>query len=82
MQPREEIFNQFKNILIEKFEIDEALIHPQANLYEDLGLDSIDAVDMMLNIKEITGKKMKPEDFKNTRTIEDVVDAIAALIGD
>ena len=50
-----------------------------ANLYEDLEIDSIDAVDLLVYVKELTGRKIPPEQFKEVRTIEDVVDTILAL---
>ena len=80
MAQQKEIYNRLKNILMEKFEIDEGLIKPDAHLYEDLGLDSIDAVDMILDLKEYTGKKIPPEIFKNTRTVQDVVDSVEDLL--
>ncbi|SVM86426.1 acyl carrier protein (ACP2) [Klebsiella pneumoniae] len=47
-----------------------------SNLYSDLDVDSIDAVDLVVKIKELTGKQVKPEDFKNVRTVLDVVTVI------
>ena len=50
--------------MVEMFEIDEEAITLEARLYEDLDFDSIDAVDMTVRLKEMTGKAVKPEDFK------------------
>ena len=50
-----------------------------ANLYEELEIDSIDAVDLLVQLKEMTGKKIPPEKFKDVRTIQDVLNALAAL---
>ena len=50
-----------------------------AHLYEDLDIDSIDAVDLVVKIREITGKQIQADDFKHVRRISDVVDAIAKL---
>ena len=47
-----------------------------ANLSEDLDIDSIDAVDLMVRLRDITGKRINPEDFKNAHTIQDVVDTV------
>ena len=55
-------------------------ITPEARLYEDLDFDSIDAVDMIVRLKELTGKAVKPEDFKSARTIGDVVEAVHKMI--
>jgi len=50
-----------------------------ANLYEELEIDSIDAVDLMVQLKELTGKKIAPEVFRDVRTIRDVLDALTNL---
>ena len=55
-------------------------LRSEARLYEDLDFDSIDAVDMIVRLKEITGKAVKPEDFKTARTIGDVVEAVYKML--
>ncbi|MEG9083322.1 acyl carrier protein, partial [Escherichia coli] len=50
-----------------------------ARLYEDLDLDSIDAVDMVVNLQKKTGHKIKPETFKAVRTVQDIVDVVEQL---
>lgn len=77
---REEIFNKLTEILVDDFEIDGDLINPEANLFEDLELDSIDAVDLAVKLQYFTDKKIAPENFKKIRTIDDVVDAIEELL--
>jgi acyl carrier protein len=80
MNSREEIFDRLKAILVESFELDPALIVEEADLYEDLDIDSIDAVDLMIGLKDLTGRKIEPEDFKKVRTIGDVLDALLQLV--
>jgi acyl carrier protein len=80
MQTREEILAAIKEIMVEMFEIDEQAITLDAKLYEDLDFDSIDAVDMIVRLKEMTGKSVKAEDFKSARTIGDVVEAVYKMI--
>jgi acyl carrier protein len=75
---REELYEQIRHILIDRFEVDESLISAHANLYEELEIDSIDAVDLLVYVKEVTGKKVSPEQFKEVRTIENVIDTILA----
>lgn len=82
MNSREEILSAIKSIMVELFEIDEDSITMEARLYEDLDFDSIDAVDMIVKLKEMTGKSVKPEDFKSARTIGDVVEAVQSLVQD
>ena len=80
MQSREQILHTLTRILVEEFEIDEADISPSASLYEELDLDSIDAVDLVIKLQQMTGKKIKPEEFKAVRTVDDVVSAIEGLV--
>ena len=68
------------DMLHEMFELDRSRITLDANLYSDLDIDSIDAVDIAVRLKELTGKRMQPEVFKSVRTVRDVVDALAALV--
>lgn len=82
MKNRDEILHLVRDIMQEMFEIEADEVTLEANLYEDLDFDSIDAVDMIVKLKEMTGKALKPEDFKNARTINDVVEAVYKLIND
>lgn len=76
----EEILNKLTEILVDDFEISEDLIKPEANLFDDLELDSIDAVDLAVKLQYFTDKKISPENFKKIRTVEDVVNAIEELL--
>jgi acyl carrier protein len=80
MQSRQEILATITEIMVEMFELDAEKITLDAKLYEDLDFDSIDAVDMIVRLKEITGKTVKPDDFKSARTINDVVEAVFNLV--
>ena len=53
---------------------------PQAKLGEDLDIDSIDAVDLIVQLKPLVGKRLEPEAFKSVRTVADVVDALHKLL--
>lgn len=77
---REEILNKLTEILVDDFEIKKDLIVPNANLFEDLELDSIDAVDLAVKVQYFTEKKIPPENFKKIKTIDDVVDTIEDLL--
>jgi len=80
MTNRDEIFQRLVDVLNDLFEIDPADVTLESHLYQDLDIDSIDAVDLVVEIKKITGKKLKPEDFKNVRTVGDIVDAVSELM--
>jgi acyl carrier protein len=73
------LFCKIKEILVDQLEVDESIVTLDANLYEELEIDSIDAVDLMVQIKELTGKKIPPEQFKDIRTISDVIQVLATL---
>lgn len=77
---KEQIFEELKNILHEELEIEEDLIKGEANLFEDLELDSIDAVDIAVRMQSFTDKKLTPEEFKQIKTVDDVVNAVLALL--
>jgi len=76
---RDELFTWVADLLAEMFELDRASLSPASNLYADLDIDSIDAVDLAVKLKQMTGKRLQPEVFKTIRTIEDVVNALAGL---
>ncbi|MCK4840962.1 MAG: acyl carrier protein [Methylococcales bacterium] len=82
MNNKDDILQVIKQIMLEMFEIEQDLVTLDAQLADDLDFDSIDAVDMIVKLKEITGKAVKPEDFKNAKTIGDVVDAVDKLINE
>ena len=77
---REEIAKELKDILVEDFEIEESRITPDANLFEDLEFDSIDAVDLAVRLQDYTQKKISPNNFKQIRTVNDVIKAIEELV--
>ena len=80
MQTRDEIFATLRDALVELFELSPERISLDANLYEDLEIDSIDAVDLIDHIKRQTGKKIAAEAFKSVRTVGDVVEAVYQLV--
>ena len=73
------ILTQIKEILVDLFELDEAAIVPEAKLYEDLDIDSIDAVDLLIDLKKTIDVDISSEKFNEVRTIQDVIDAFARL---
>ena len=77
---KQEIYSWVMNILNEMFEVDKVRITLDANLYSDLDIDSIDAVDLAVKLKQLTGKRLEPEVFKSVRTVQDVVDALSGLL--
>jgi acyl carrier protein len=74
-----EFLIRLRKVLAEEFEIAAEAVVPDANLYEDLDIDSIDAIDLIVRLKEITGKRIPPEKFKNVRTVGDVIEILENL---
>ena len=77
---KEEVYPWLVDILHEMFGLDKSKITTNANLYSDLDIDSIDAVDLAVKLKQLTGKRLQPEVFRSVRTVQDVVDALTALL--
>jgi acyl carrier protein len=82
MSSREELFARLSQHLETMFEISPEKIALDARLKEDLDLDSIDAVDLMVKLQEITGRKLKAEEFKMVRTVGDVVDRMKTILAE
>ena len=76
----QDIFEKLKAILVDTFELEPDDVTLSSNLYEDLDLDSIDAVDLIVKVQEYVGKRVQPDDFKSARTVEDVVKIIESMI--
>jgi acyl carrier protein len=80
MKTEQDILAALKAILEDIFEVDPATVTLDSHLYQDLDLDSIDAVDLVIKLQELTGRKIKPEEFKQVRTVGDVVRTIHGLL--
>ncbi len=80
LNSQEEILATLRGILEEMFETDPDAVVPAALLYDDLDIDSIDAVDLIIRLKDLTGRKVSPEEFKAVRTVGDVITAIEKLL--
>lgn len=77
---RDDIFEILKGILVDDFEIVPENVVLDADLFEDLELDSVDAVDLAVRLQQHTGKKVPPAEFKQIRTVADVVNAVEKLL--
>ena len=75
---RDQLHAWLAGVLAEMFELDRASLTPRSNLYTDLDIDSIDAVDLAVKLRQLTGQGLRPEVFKSIRTLDDIVEALAA----
>ena len=79
---KEAIYNAIADILETDFECSRETLVPTANLFEDLNLDSIDAVDLIVKLKKIAKIDVKPEDFKQIRTLWDTTEVVFKILND
>ena len=80
MIAREAILERIRKTLSEEFECDPSKIVPEARFYEDLDLDSIDAVDLIVRLRQEVDFDLKSEDFKAVRTVGDLLDALEKAV--
>jgi len=82
MQNRECIRAEVTAALVDLFELDPARVVPQARLYDDLEIDSIDAIDLIDRLRQVSGEKITAEQFRAVRTVDDLVDALHRLLNE
>jgi acyl carrier protein len=82
MKTQQEILEAVVTVLHDTFGIDRERIVPGADLYSDLDIDSIDAIDLLVKLQKMTGKRLQPEAFKSVRKIEDVVRVVHTLVNE
>ncbi len=80
MLSKDEVYTRLAQYLTDMFEVPAEKIRLDARLYEELDLDSIDAVDLVVKLQDLTGRKISPQDFKAVRTVGDVVEEVYALL--
>jgi len=72
----EDIVFQVKEILVEGFEIEPSLLKPEARLYDDVGLDSLDGVDLVVAIEKKFNCRIKEEQARAMKTVQDVYEYV------
>jgi len=75
---REEILTRLRDLLKQSFEIDPARVTLDAKVVQDLELDSIDAIDMVVQLEEWTGRRVPEEALRTITTVNDVVTIVEA----
>jgi acyl carrier protein len=73
---REEILQRVQAVFTELFEIEPERVQPAARLVEDLDLDSIDAIDMVVKLQELIGKRVEETELRRVRTVEDIIELV------
>ena len=75
---RDEIFGELRAAMVEMFELDPSDVSFASALGDDLDLDSIDAIDLIVKMEELVGRKLDQDSFKKVRTVGDIVDVVHA----
>ena len=76
---RGEILDHVRRTIAELFELEVDEVRAESTVFEDLDLDSIDAVDLVIRLQQMTGKKIMPDEFKGVRTVGDVTRCVEKL---
>jgi acyl carrier protein len=79
MPDKQQVLEEVTAALVELFEVDASRVTPEARLYEDLEIDSIDAIDLIDRLRQVTGRKIPAERFRSVRTIGDLIEAVQQL---
>ena len=77
---KEELLQQVEDVIVNTFEIDRALIKSESKLVEDLDFDSIDAIELVLQLEDKYDAKISAEKLKSSKTVQDVVDYLYELL--
>ena len=78
---RKEIEEKVKAFLIDELEVEEEKIAPEALLKEDIGIDSLDFVDIVVIVERTFGFKIKPEEMAGVKTLNDFCHYIETNVG-
>lgn len=76
------VYQYIIRILQEQFDLDPAAMNAETDLRADLDIDSIDAVNILIELKSLTSKKVAIENFHQIKTIGDLTDAVFNLLND
>ncbi len=77
---KEELLQKVEDVIVDTFEIDRAIVKPEAELVADLDFDSLDAIELILQLEEQYDAKISAEKLKSSKTVQDVVDYLFELL--
>ena len=77
---REEVLEKVRKIIADKLGVDESEVVEDAALIDDLGADSLDLVDLVMDFEEEFGIKIEDEELEKVKTVKDVVDGIISKL--
>lgn len=82
MNTKEEIINTVYEVLEKDFSCPREKLTPETDLFKELDLDSIDAVDLLVRLQKLIKKRVDPEDFKQIRTLGDLITVIEKIVSE
>lgn len=82
LKDRNVLLEELTRHLVELFELKPEQITLEARLKDDLDLDSIDAVDLIVKLQELIGRRISPTEFKSVETVSDVVEVVHRMVSD
>lgn len=71
-----EIFEKVKELIVDQLDVDEELVTMETSIVEDLGADSLDLVDLVMELENEFGTEIPDEEIQNIKTVGDVVSYI------
>ena len=77
---KDEVFERVAGILVESFEIDRDEIRLDAHVVDDLDLDSIDAIDLAVGLRDATGLELSEDELKSVTILGDIIDLVTAKL--
>lgn len=79
---QDELFAQLRAIIAELFELEPADIQRSSTVFEDLDLDSIDAIDLVARLQQLIGRRIDEDTMRGVRTVDDIVRILATQLED
>ena len=70
------MFEEIKSVIVDTLSCDEDKVTPEASLTDDLGADSLDAVELGMAIEEAVGVTIEDEDLPSIKTVQDLIDYV------
>lgn len=77
----QEVFDALQEVLVGKLKVDADAVRPEANLFEDLGLDSIDLMSAVMAIEEQFGIEVSDKELENVATVGEAVELLSGKVG-
>ena len=80
MADRQEVFSALKEVLVDRLKVEEGSISEDANLFEDLGLDSIDLTTVVMAVEEKYGIEVSDDELENVTTLGEATELLSEKV--